>query len=489
MRRNLRSFNVKMLLRVAGWLLMIEGAFMLVPLVTALIYRESDWLPFAVAAALTEVIGYALNHFIQPTHSDMGRREGFLLTASAWVVFSLFGMLPFIFCATPQTVSVAFFEAMSGFTTTGATAMPDTVTYSHAVNMWRAVMQWIGGLGIILFTLAVLPMLNYTGGMQLFNAEVTGITHDKIQPRVSQTAMTLWGMYIALTAACAVLLALGPMDTFSAVCHAFSTLSTGGFSCAAPGEDVFAPAYTRLVVTAFMALGGINFVLIYRALHGHFRDVAKNNIFRLYLRIIVLCTAVFFVATLILQTESGWVNALINSAFRVVSTITSTGFTLGDPWAAGSFGFCIMIVLLYFGGCAGSTSGGAKLDRAIVMGKFAANETRRALRPNNILAVKVGNSVLTIETVQKTIAFLIIFAAVIFFGGLVLTAMGIPMADALVSSLSAITNGYGILSQGLGASLYSMPAAGLWVLALIMLIGRLEVFTIIVLLLPSFWRR
>ncbi len=194
------NINFPMLLRVMGWLLMIEGAFMLFPLVACLIYGERDFVAFTIASVTTIAIGASMTFFIKTERSDMAKREGFLLTALVWIVFSVFGMLPFIFSSTPLSISDAFFEAMSGFTTTGASVMSSVEHMSHGLHLWRCLMQWLGGMGIILFTLAVIPMLNHSGGMQMFNAEVTGITHDKIRPRISQTAKGLWLIYIILSA-------------------------------------------------------------------------------------------------------------------------------------------------------------------------------------------------------------------------------------------------------------------------------------------------
>ena len=225
--------NFPVILRIIGLLLIIEGLFLTVPLATSLVYHETDWMCFLLTMVVTIVAGTIMTFGIRPRNPRMGKREGFLLTALIWIFFSIFGMIPFIFMEKqPMSVSDAFFEAMSGFTTTGATVMDSISHLSHGIVMWRSLMQWIGGMGIILFTLAVVPMLNHSGGMQMFNAEVTGITHDKLRPRISQTAKGLWLIYIVLTLVLFILLIIGPMDTFEAICHAFSTMSTGGFSTA-----------------------------------------------------------------------------------------------------------------------------------------------------------------------------------------------------------------------------------------------------------------
>lgn len=485
-RRSFHSFNWRMLLRIMGWLLMIEAGFMIVPVIVGLGYGESDWRVFAVTAAATAAVGGLLARFSSPGASSTGRRENFLLIAMVWVIFSLFGMLPFIFCSTPQSVTVSFFEAISDFTTTGACALTDVASMSHAVTMWRALMQWLGGLGIILFTLAVLPMLNSAAGMQMFNNEISCITHDKLRPRISQTAIALWKLYIALTAACALLLWLGPMDAFDAVCHAFGTLSTGGFSSSPTGIDVYDSVYVKIVITVFMILGGIKFMLIFKMIDLKFAEVWQNNTFRLYIALIAVCIVLFIFSSWYQAGVTDLETLTLDSTFRVVSTVSTTGYSIGTPSSYGSLASFLLLPLIFFGGCAGSTSGGAKLDRAIVAAKFAANETRRALIPNSVFAVKAGNTVLPEDAVRKSLAFIFLYLAVIASGALILTLLNVPGGDAMIAALTTIGNA---TSDCHGAYLESIPSAGLWVLSAIMVIGRLEIYTVFVIFLHQFRRR
>ena len=275
----LSRINFRMLVRVMGWLVMIEAAFMLVPLATALVYHEKDTVAFAAGLAITAVTGAGMTFLSRPRRSDMGKREGFLLTALVWVVFSFFGMIPFIISDVPLNVSEAFFEAMSGFTTTGVSVMQDIDSISKAIHIWRSLMQWIGGMGIILFTLAVLPMLNSSGGMQMFNAEVTGITHEKLRPRVSSTAKRLWMVYALLTVTLIILYMIGPMNGFDSVCHAFSL-------------------YIKIVTTLFMFVGGVNFALIFKVSTGEFKSVWHNEVFRLYVKVIFVLFVLFDISLL-----------------------------------------------------------------------------------------------------------------------------------------------------------------------------------------------
>ena len=478
-------------MRILGWLLLIEAVFLLMPAATSLYYGESDWLPFVSTSALTASVGLVLALRSRPTASHIGKRDGYLLTALVWVVFSFFGLIPFLFCSEPMTYSDAFFEAMSGFTTTGASVITSIDNMSHGVHLWRALMQWIGGMGIILFTLAVIPMLNHSGGMQMFNAEVTGITHDKISPRISQTAKSLWLIYIILTVILIALLWAGPMNLFDSICHAFGAISTGGYSSHSAGIAAWSGSvYIKLVLIVFMFLGGVNFGLIYKALHGNFTAIRQNDVFKMYVGIIAMMLG-FFALSIVWQGKvESWQSVTIDPLFQIVSTITSTGFTVNNFESWGPFVLSLTFVMMFFGACAGSTSGGAKIDRILYLFKNADNELYRCIYPHSILSVKVNEKVVRPDLVNKVIAFLCIYMLLIVAGGMALTACGVPLVDSFFSSFSCISNtGLGAGVTGYGNSYDILPDAAKWILSLLMLIGRLEIFTVLVLLTPAFWRR
>lgn len=485
-----RVINWPMLLRVAGWLMMIEAVFMLIPLATCLMNGESDWLPFACTAAGTGALGAMLSRRIRPAHHSMGKREGFLLTAMVWVVFSVFGMLPFMFCSAPISLSNAFFEAMSGFTTTGASVLDDVSHMSHGVHIWRATMQWLGGMGIILFTLAVIPMLNSSGGMLMFNAEVTGITHDKLRPRISQTAKALWLIYIALTFVLVLLLWAGPMDFFDSLCHAFSAISTGGYSTRNEGISAYSSDYTKVVLTLFMFAGGVNFALIYRTLRGEFSALRRNDVFRTYVALVGIMYVLFVVGILTQGEYDSWENLTIDPLFQIVSTMTSTGFTPTNYERWGPLVLALVFLMMLFGACAGSTSGGAKIDRLLFLIKNCRNELYRCIYPHAVMSVRVNGKVVSGEIVHKVIAFLCIYMLLIGAGGTVLSAMGVPIIDAFFSAFSCMSNtGLGAGITGFGGSYNMLPDAAKWVLSFLMLTGRLEIFTVLLLFAPSFWRK
>ena len=490
-RRLFPTINVPMLLRIIGLLLIIEGVFLLFPLITCLIYHEHDWLDFLIATCLTVGFGLAMAFGIRPESSVMGKREGFLLTALVWVFFSVFGMIPFMLMdEKPLGVADSFFEAMSGFTTTGASVMTSINHLSHGVILWRSLMQWIGGMGIILFTLAVVPMLNSSGGMQMFNAEVTGITHDKLRPRISQTAKSLWLIYTVLTLTLFGLLWAGPMPLFESICYAFSVMSTGGFATSDEGLSLWSSDYLEIVITFFMFVGGVSFTLIYRAVHREFKAVWGNDVFRLYIWIILGCYLLFAFTIWFRGAYTGLRSVTIEPLFQIVSMMSSTGFEVSSFGSWGTFILSVTFVLMFFGACAGSTSGGAKIDRMLYLLKNCRNEIERCIHPNNILTVRVNNRVVPHETVSKVIAFLCLYVLVILIGGIGLTAMGIPLIDAFFSTFTCISNtGLSAGVTGYGSTFAIIPDAGKWLLAFVMLTGRLEIFTTLLLFTPSFWKK
>lgn len=487
--RHTGYINMKMLLRVIGWLLIIEAAFMLLPCAVGFIYGEDDTFEFIVCTGITVACGMGMVS-LRPRSREMGKREAVLLTGMTWIILSLFGMLPFMTCDTHLNVTDAFFETMSGFTTTGASVLNSLEGVPHSLLLWRCIVQWIGGLGIILFTLAVVPMLNYQGGMQLFNAEVTGITHDKLRPRVSFTAQSLWLVYISLTSLLIILLALSEMSVFDSICYGLSTMSTGGFSISDTPVTELGSLYVKVVLIIFMFLGGVNFALIFKMVTGKFRQVFQNDVLRWYLGIIFICYIALTANVAIRGLGTAFDDFTIDPLFQAVSILTSTGLTEPDFADWGPIAVVVLIVMMIMGACAGSTSGGAKIDRFIVLFKFIRNEFYKIMHTNAVTTVCINGKGTPSPVVNKTLAFLFVYVMVIIVGGTSLVLMGLPLKDSFFVSLSAISNtGLGTDITGIGGNFALIPWAGKWLLALIMLIGRLELFTILLLFFPSFWRK
>lgn len=482
--------NYAMLLKTMGWLVMIESCFMVLPVVVALLHGDADWIGFAVSAGITCICGFVMTHYIRPKYSHMGRREGFLLTASVWIIFSLFGMIPFLINLDGITVADAFFESMSGFTTTGATVLADGEALDHGMHLWRALTQWIGGMGIILFTLAVVPMLNSSGGMQMFNAEVTGITHDKVRPRIFQTAKMLWLTYILLTLLAFVCLWLGPMDWFDSLCHAFGTMSTGGYSTYNAGVNGFDSTYVYGILTLFMFLGGINFGLIIRTVYQGSKVVWKNEVLKAFTIFILVMYVVFVAEIALTHGIDDWELLTVKPIFQIVSMMTSTGYTVTGFAGWGNFILGLMFVMMFIGGCAGSTSGGAKIDRILFVAKYCRNEIHRCIHPNTVTSVKLNSRVQPFGLVSKVVAFLCLYVTVIIAGALIIMIFGENPEHSFFSAFSCVSNSgisAGDALYGNDFTVFCGPAK--FVLSLLMLIGRLELYTILILLTGAFWRR
>ena len=310
------------------------------------------------------------------------------------------------------------------------------------------------------------------------------------RPRISQTAKGLWLIYIVLTLVLFILLIIGPMDTFEAICHAFSTMSTGGFSTADASIEAWDSIYIESVVTVFMFLGGTSFVLLYRAAHGDFKPIWQNDVFRAYVGIIFVCYVLFVIAIFYHGQAYSIKSVTLDPLFQIVSTITSTGYEVSDFSNWGTFTLSLVFALMFFGACAGSTSGGAKIDPLIYLLKNCRNEIVRCVYPNNIFTVRVNRRVIPHETVSKVIAFLCLYVMIIMAGGIILTALGLPLVDSFFSAFSCISNtGLGAGVTGYGGSYALVPDVGKWLLAIIMMIGRLELFTVLILFTPTFWKK
>jgi len=488
----MRRLNFAMIGKTLCSLLLFEAAFMLLPLFVAMAYGETGAIrAFGIGIAVTLSVGLAGHFGIRPLHRDLSKYDSVLLTTLVWIVFSFFGLIPYMLAPTTRMpFSAAFFEAMSGFTTTGASLVPSTDDLSHAIHMWHCLSEWIGGLGIIIFTLALMPMLNSAGGVQMFHAEQNKIALEKVSPRISATARRIWGVYILLTAILFVLLCIGPMSPFESACHAFATMSTGGFSTSSMGINSFATVYVKIVITLFMFLGGINFALIYRASTGRTRAVIHNEALITYCRVILAATVIFIIGILLNGAYTGWQSISIDPLFQVVSLITSTGFIINDFDAWGPTIAAIAILLMFAGGCAGSTSGGAKIDRIVYLLKFLKNSIQRTLRPNAVLPVRVSNRVIPSGQVGMVVAFICLYALLTSGGSLLLSICGIPVGDSFVAALGAMSNAsLSAADSTLGCDYLALNSAAHYILAALMLIGRLEIYSVLVLFSPSFWRR
>lgn len=482
--------NIKSIVKVLGQLVVAEGLMMVFPLVVSLLYGEDDWHAFALASAVSLVMGGSAVFFTRRSTTVVKTREGFVITASIWVVYGLFGMIPFMLCSRPLGFTDAMFETISGFTTTGVSAIADVDAQSHGILFWRALTQWIGGLGIILFLLALLPELNKSAGISMFNAETSGITHDRLHPRIRQTALSLWGIYVGVTLLSVILLWLGPMNLFDSVCQTFAAIATGGFATHNEGISYWHSNYVYGVLIFVMATGGVNFMVLYAACKKGIREITGNEVTRIF-AVVILCSFLLLVASLLVKGVNPDIdNCLFLPLFHVVSAITSTGFSISQAEGWGSFSLFLTIMLMLCGSCAGSTAGGIKIDRLIVMWRNLVNEIKKAVYPKRIYVVNLNGSFLRNRMISRVSAFVTLYMLIVLLTTAVITLWGFSFTDSLFMVSSCIgCNGLGYGATGVEGSYACLPGMVKWLLSLIMLIGRLELFTFMVLLLPSFWNK
>jgi trk system potassium uptake protein TrkH len=473
-------------LKILGWLTALIGAFQLVPVAAALLFGEPV-LPYLVSAAAAAACGMALALLARPPDRAIRPRDGFLVVACAWLLASLFGALPYWTTRTLGPVD-ALFESISGFTTTGSTVMSEIEGTQRALLLWRSFTQWLGGMGIILFTIAILPLLGI-GGMQLFKAEVPGPVKDKLRPRVAETARRLWLVYVGFTAAEWIALRLAGMGGFDALCHSLTTLATGGFSTRNASIGAFDSAAVEWIVILFMLLAAINFVLHYRVLSGHGREVWRDSELRYFL---VVIAAAGLVTVLLLPSEAGrsLEETLRTAYFQVISIVTTTGYGTTDFELWPVVAHLLILQLMILGGMAGSTGGGVKSLRALIGIRVLLASFDRLLHPHSVRPVKYGGRPVPVDLLAGIWAFFTGYFAIAVVAAAVVAASGYEFTTAISSALTAIGNvGPGLGEIGPYDNFAHFPAHVKMVLSFCMIAGRLEVFTLLVLLYPAFWRR
>lgn len=451
-------------------------------------YGEGDLPDFWKAAGITAGVGLILAIAGRGGDRQLTRRDGYVLVSLAWVAFSLFGMLPFYISGYIPNVTDAFFETMSGFTSTGATILNNIESLPHGLLFWRSMTQWIGGLGIIMFTIAVLPIFGVSG-LQVFAAEASGPTHDKVHPRIGITAKWIWSIYAGITFSLVVLLMLGGMGWFDSVCHAFATTGTGGFSTKQASVAYYNSPYIEYVVSAFMFVSGINFTLLLFFVNRKFKKVLDNAELKWYFCSVVCFTGVIAVA-LYYTSSMGAEEAFRKSLFQVISLHTSTGFATDDYmlWTPVLWG--LLTIIMVIGACAGSTTGGLKCIRMVILAKVSSNEFKHILHPNAVLPVRVNKQVISPSIVSTVLAFCFLYLIIIVASTLVMMAMGIGFLESIGCVVSSIGNmGPGLGETGPAYSWSALPVAAKWLLAFLMLLGRLELFTVLLLFNPEFWKR
>lgn len=478
----------KMICKVLGDLLLIETAMILLCTGVSLFYGENDLPAFLYTACITTGTGMILALFGRNAERQLTRREGYLIVSLAWIIFSAFGMLPFYLSGYIPSITNAFFETMSGVSSTGSTILEKVEDLPHGLLFWRSMTQWIGGLGIILFTIAVLPIFGING-VQVFAAEASGPTHDKVHPRIGITARWIWSIYTGLTLIATLLLAIGGMSWFDSVCHAFAATGTGGFSTRTASIAYYCSPYIEYVLSLFMFISGINFTLILLFVTGHFKKTFHDAELKFYFWCIVGFTLSIF-AILYLKTTLDAETAFRTSLFQVISIQTSTGFATNDYMTWPTMAWGMMPILMLIGACAGSTSGGMKCIRIVILVRVMKNEFKRLLHPNAVLPIRINKQVIA-PTLQSTVlAFTFLILLICFACILILMGLEIPLTESIGVVISSIGNtGPGLGAFGPAFSWNALPEAAKWVCSLLMLLGRLELFTVLLLFTPDFWKR
>ncbi|MGJ8761429.1 TrkH family potassium uptake protein [Polaribacter sp. AHE13PA] len=496
------TLNTKIIFRFLGITAILNGFFMFIAYPFSVYHEENAKWGILNAGIVTVITGLLLYFLNKPKSTNIKKKDGYLIVTLGWLILSLTGMLPYLFSGTIPSVADAFFETISGYSTTGSSILTDIESMPKGILFWRSATHWIGGMGIIVLTIAILPLLGI-GGMQLFMAEAPGPSADKLHPRITDTAKRLYLIYISLTFAQFFLLKIAGMTWFDAINHAMATMSTGGFST----KNSSVAFYNNLplvqyIIIFFMFVAGTNFVITYFALKGKIRKIFESEEFKYYFVGIISVSALIAILIIFFQDHNlqttiqhpmifGEVESAIrHSLFMVISVVTTTGFVSADFTMWNFFATGIFFALFFTGGSAGSTSGGIKIVRHIVMLKNSFLEFKKALHPNAIIPVRLDGKSIPPTIVFNILSFFIIYMLIFILASVILTLLGLDFMSALGAAASSLGNiGPAIGSVSPVDSYAHLSDAAKWFCSFLMLIGRLELFTVLILFTPFFWRK
>ncbi len=479
--------KIQPVLRIIGFLLIFLGAVLIIPLIFSLVYQEADSISFLITIILSLIVGTSLVLLFR-NRDDIRYKEGYAIVTFGWIVLTIFASLPYIITGVVDSYTDAFFETMSGFTTTGASIFTDIEVLPNGILLWRSMTNWLGGMGIIMLSLAILPFLG-VGGMQLFKAEVTGPLTDKLKPRIKETAKILWTVYVTISALEVIILQFAGMSLFDALCHSFATMATGGFSTKNQSIAYFNSPIIEFIIIFFMVIAGTNFSLHYRFIKGDLLSYFKNSEFRFFCYIMFIAFLAIFINNLIVQDYDIFDNFRF-VLFQVVSLMTTTGFGTADYESWHLSTNVILLILMFIGGSAGSTAGGLKVLRVIIIIKFIFQELTKLIHPNAVITLKIGDIVIEKSIVSNILAFFIAYLLLAILGIVAMSLLGLD----IWSSIGCVATTMGNIGPGFGMvgptqNYATIPDLGKWILSFLMLVGRLEVFTVIILLAPSFWKK
>lgn len=469
---------------ILGNLLIVLGLAMIPSLGWSIYYNEADLQAFIYSIVITTVIGFLLKLKATP-HNNLNIKDGFLTVTLGWVLAGVFGAFPFIFYGAVDGFIDGFFEAVSGFTTTGATVINNVEALPHGILFWRSFTHWLGGMGIIVLFLAILPVLG-AGGLQLFRAEVPGPSVSKLSSRIGHTAKTLWTIYTAMTVLQVILLKLAGLNLFDALTHTFGTVATGGFSTKAVSVGGFENPTVEIIIAVFMALSGINFSLYYYIFRGEWKKFFHDEELKFYIVIIIICSLLIAwnIRNIVPSKD-----VIRTSAFQVISVMTTTGYATDnfDTWPG--FSKLLLLLLMFFGGCAGSTAGALKHIRILVLLKYCYREFTYMLHPKAIVSVKINGKSVPNSVIRNIISFTTLYLLFFIISSLFLTFMGLDIMTSISAVAATLGNiGPGFAKVGPMCTFQGLPnMAKIW-LSMLMLLGRLELYTIIMCFVPGFWK-
>ena len=481
--------NYRIISKIIGSLLFIEAFFMALCLGISLYYYEDDVLAFSFSLLVTFGSAFLFLLAGRNAENTLSRHDAFVVVTTVWVIFSVFGMFPFLIHGCIPNITDAYFETMSGFTTTGASILNDVEILPHGILFWRSLTQWIGGLGIVFFTIAILPSL-VGGSVKVFAAEATGPIKAKMHPRLSTTAKWIWSIYLLLTIGCTIAFWAADMQWFDAINYSMTTTATGGFSIHNDSIVYFKDARIEYIAILFQFLAGINFTLLYTSIFKiKFATLFKNSEFKFYLATVLLATLGIMVV-LYSQVGYGLEHAFRSGLFQVVSFMTTTGIFSDDIAHWPHITWIILGGVMFVGACAGSTSGGFKCIRAVMMLKTLRNNFRQILHPNAVLPVKINGQSVSQGRIVALFAFFTLFILMMLVTAAIMILSGIDIVNSIVIALSCVSNIGPSLDTEVGARILwsEMPMYIKWILSLLMLMGRLEIMTVLVLFTRAFWK-
>ncbi len=474
--------------RLFGLLLLVEGIGLLLSTLIALISRGDDAMALSVSSILCIVPGFLAFSLTAGYKSHLPRREGFFAVVVGWIIISVMGSIPFVLSGYIPRLTDAFFETMSGFTTTGASIVENIDSFPRGLLFWRSMTHWLGGMGIIVLALSFLPGVGI-GGMHLFDAESPGISIDKVSPRIYQTARRIWGVYLFFTLLEMVMLMAGGMSWFDSICHSFSTMATGGFSTKQESIAAYHSPYIEYIITLFMIIAGSNFALLFFTIIGKPSMLFKDEEFRDYL-LIILGFTVLIATGLYISTDLGLEKSFRDSLFTVVSVITTTGFVTADYLTWLPVLTMLIFALFFFGASTGSTGGGIKIMRIVLLLKNSYYELRRMIHPKAVIPVRFNKHSVDTKVVNNILAFFMFYVSIFFISSIIMMIFVPDMA----TSMGAVASCMGNIGPGLGSVgpvfVYAhIPDFGKWFLSFLMMLGRLELLTVLILFTPSFWEK